>query len=156
MMRTIEVDIHAVDHVVTSRMGNPTYRIITPQGEWLTQTDGSVGYAARNFAPRFREESKRAVLHLRTIRGQERVVNVTEVPPLRQVTVADLRPGEPFTFLGPGNVKNIFESTKGGEYVSVVYHVPFLITRPGEEFHPTFVHRPTTGYILANTPVWVK
>ena len=48
--RTITGQIVSVEHAATSRNGNPTYRVTLEDGtSFLTETDGSVGYAATNF-----------------------------------------------------------------------------------------------------------
>ncbi len=45
-------EVASVKHVATSRSGNPTYRVTLADGRsWLTETDGAVGYGARNVAP---------------------------------------------------------------------------------------------------------
>ena len=69
--------IVSVEHAATSRMGNPTYRIKLEDGrEFLTETDGQIGYAAQNYAPRrhLDGEPTPATLHLGA-RG--RVWNIT-------------------------------------------------------------------------------
>lgn len=82
--RKIETSILAVEHDSTSRMGNPTYRIITPDGSYRTPTNGSVGYGAGNFRPRAeRDETGELVvipvkvtLSLQTIRNEIRVTRI--------------------------------------------------------------------------------
>ena len=65
----------------TSRNGNPTYRVAIRvadavcDGSFLTQTDGSIGYAADNYRPDSREDGTRQnILH---VNGRGRIVNIT-------------------------------------------------------------------------------
>jgi hypothetical protein len=49
---TVTGDVAQVDHVATSRSGNPTYRVrLTDGRSYLTATDASVGYGATNYRP---------------------------------------------------------------------------------------------------------
>ena len=67
-------DVDTVDHVATSRNGNPTYRVTLTDGRsFLTETDGSVGYAATNYRPR-RGQLSPVVL---TMGARGRVVRMT-------------------------------------------------------------------------------
>ena len=50
--RTVTGDVKSVEHVATSRNGNPTYRVTLTNGwSYLTATDAQVGYAATNYRP---------------------------------------------------------------------------------------------------------
>ncbi len=66
--------IKTVEHAATSRMGNPTYRVTLDDGRsYLTETDGSIGYAATNYRPRWSQSSEPVTLF---INGRGRIVNI--------------------------------------------------------------------------------
>lgn len=78
-IKNLIVNIVDVRHVHTSKNGNPTYEIVTDDwGKWRTETDAAVGYEARNYYPRkhMGEKHVTAVLALRHIRGQWRVIGI--------------------------------------------------------------------------------
>jgi hypothetical protein len=65
-----------VQHVATSRAGNPTHRLTLDDGTtYLTETDGSVGYGTRNFLPHHRNDYA-PVPVLLTIGDRGRVVHI--------------------------------------------------------------------------------
>jgi hypothetical protein len=71
-----------VQHVATSRAGNPTYRLTLDDGtSYLTETDGSVGYGARNFLPHHLN-GHAPVPVLLTIGDRGRVVHIGRQAPL--------------------------------------------------------------------------
>jgi hypothetical protein len=80
---TVIGHILTIEHETTSRMGNPTYRVTLTDGQWwLTETNGSIGYGATNYRPRHHwgddDLAREAVvLHLRTVRGQDRIWHIT-------------------------------------------------------------------------------
>jgi hypothetical protein len=79
----ISARITDVQHAATSRAGNPTYRITADDGTtYLTETDGSVGYGARNFLPRWRDDYAPTPVVL-WIGDRGRVTHI-----IRQATVA--------------------------------------------------------------------
>jgi hypothetical protein len=58
--RTVIGIIRSVDRKSTSRMGNPTYKITMEDGiEYVTQTNGAVGYGATNYRPRLEHRRRR-------------------------------------------------------------------------------------------------
>jgi hypothetical protein len=81
--RTVTGHVLTIEHEATSRMGNPTYRVTLTDGRWwLTETNGGVGYAATNYRPRHHwgdddPAARPVILHLRTIRGSERITDIT-------------------------------------------------------------------------------
>lgn len=73
IMATIVANIVSIDRVGASRNGNPTYRLTADDGRnWLTQTDGSIGYEADNYRPR-RAVVQRLAL---TLNGRGRVTGI--------------------------------------------------------------------------------
>jgi hypothetical protein len=63
--RTVIGIIRSVDRKSTSRMGNPTYKITMEDGiEYVTQTNGAVGYGATNYRPRHGQAPRLVILSL--------------------------------------------------------------------------------------------
>jgi len=46
---TITTIFRGAEYVRTSRNGNPTFRVVTDDGTYLTETDGSIGYSIGNY-----------------------------------------------------------------------------------------------------------
>lgn len=73
----VEAFVMQVDHVGTSRNGNPTYSITVEGGNvYRTETDGQVGYGATNYRPSHRDGYQPVAVVL-TLNGQRRVVRIT-------------------------------------------------------------------------------
>ena len=69
--------VESIDHAATSRNGNPTYRVTLTDGRsFLTETDGSVGYAATNYRPDRRHPDAGVAL---TLGLRSRVVSIERV-----------------------------------------------------------------------------
>lgn len=75
---TLTVKVTDVTRAGTSHFGNPTMRVHTAEhGDFLTQVNASIGYAADNFRPR---------RHLGQL-SAERLVNLTLTPNRRIVNM---------------------------------------------------------------------
>jgi len=46
------VTIQDVTHFSTSAIGQPTYLVVTDQGDYLTKVNSGLGYAVQDYAPR--------------------------------------------------------------------------------------------------------
>jgi hypothetical protein len=77
--RTKTGNVDTVEHAGTSHMGNPTYRVTFTDGRsYLTETDGSIGYAATNYRPHSLNEP--VVTVVATFRGG-RIIKMERVDP---------------------------------------------------------------------------
>jgi hypothetical protein len=74
----IKTSILAVNYWTRSVNGNPQYKLDTTDGNFGTEVDAQIGYAATNFTPREGESRPVTLTMLRKLRGNDRIIGIAD------------------------------------------------------------------------------